>query len=67
MIKAAFDEVKINKQVGNCAGLYLLQDDSVEPARRGRRGWVPHQTTGQRRARGDRAAASSPTGFSWSK
>lgn len=24
MIKAAFDEAKINKQGGNCAGLYLL-------------------------------------------
>lgn len=24
MIKAAFDEAKINKQAGNCAGLYLL-------------------------------------------
>lgn len=29
--KAAFDEKKINKQAGNCAGLYLLQDDSEEP------------------------------------
>lgn len=25
MIKAAFDEAKINKQAGNCAGLYLLR------------------------------------------
>lgn len=24
MIKAAFDEAKINKHAGNCAGLYLL-------------------------------------------
>lgn len=24
MIKAAFDEAKINKRAGNCAGLYLL-------------------------------------------
>lgn len=32
MIKAAFDEAKINKQAGNCAGLYLLQDDGAEPA-----------------------------------
>lgn len=67
MIKAAFDEAKINKQAGNCAGLYLLEDDSVEPARRGRRSRVPHQTAGQRRVRGDHAAASSPTGFSWSQ
>lgn len=42
---------KINKQAGNCAGLYLLRDDSAEPAWRGR---APHQTMGQRRVRGDR-------------
>lgn len=50
MIKAAFDEAKVNKQAGNCAGLYLLGDDSVEPAWRGRRGRAPHQTAGQRQA-----------------